>query len=138
MAKRGRPSKYNTNIAALICERIAMGEPLGRIVAEPNMPGYRTVSDWLNRHPEFSAEYTRAREAQADEMDARILSAAEAVTAETAHADRVRIDAYKWRAARLNPQRYGDRQHVEHSGSVSIATALEEARQRRQEGRNAA
>ena len=51
----------------------------------------------------------RAREWQADYMDDLILETANDCTAETAQADRVKIGAYQWRAARLKPKVYGDR-----------------------------
>ena len=42
-------------------------------------------------------------------MDQRIMAVADSCTNDTANADRVKIDAYKWRAARLAPKRYGDK-----------------------------
>lgn len=64
----------------------------------------------------FAAKYARAREAQADLMDEKILAIADNCTPETAQADRVKIGAYQWRASKLKPKVYGDRIQQELSG----------------------
>jgi hypothetical protein len=76
----------------------------------------RTVWRWLDDRPEFASKYARARELQGDWMDEKILTVADACTPETAAADRVKIDAYKWRAAKLAPKKYGDKIQQEHAG----------------------
>jgi hypothetical protein len=50
----------------------------------------------------------RAREWQADYMDDLILDTANACTPESSSADKVKISAYQWRAAKLKPKFYGD------------------------------
>ncbi len=74
------------------------------------MPHIATVSRWLANpeYAEFCEHYARARETQGDVMDGKILEVADKCTVETAAADRVKIDAYKWRASKLAPKRYGD------------------------------
>lgn len=81
------------------------------------MPERHTVVDWLTLHPEFAPKYAQSRESQADFMDDRILDVADASTDKTANADRVRIGAYQWRAARLQPKKYGDKVHKEITGA---------------------
>lgn len=73
------------------------------------MPNRRTVLRWLETNPDFATRYARARQVQGDLMDEKILEEAEKTTPENAHAQRVKIEAYKWRAAKLAPKRYGDR-----------------------------
>lgn len=73
------------------------------------MPGLRTVFDWLDAHEGFRTKYARAREVQADVMDDKILTTADNCTPETAHADRVKIGAYQWRAMKLSPKKYGEK-----------------------------
>ena len=91
-----------------------------KLCAPEDMPDRGTVVRWLAEHPDFAAKYARAREAQADTMDDLILEEAEKVTPETAAASRVKIDAYKWRAAKLKPKVYGDKMQQEHSGEVGL------------------
>jgi hypothetical protein len=104
----GRPSSYTQEIADEICERLSKGDSLVQICRDEAMPGLRTVMRWAVDNADFGTEYARAREAQAEVMDDKILTAAEEAAVD-AQAARVRIDAYKWRAAKLAPKRYGDK-----------------------------
>jgi hypothetical protein len=102
-------SSFTPQIGEFICNDLASGKSLRQICEAPDMPGRRTVLDWLELFPDFRAKYARAREAQADVMDEKILEVAEACTNENAQAARVKIDAYKWRASKLAPKKYGDK-----------------------------
>lgn len=104
----------------LICERIEEGLSLRDIEGLDDGVARNTVLDWL-RHPaleEFRAKYARARIVQADAMDEKILFVADNCTFETAPADRVKIDAYKWRASKLNPKKYGDKLDLSNNGEA--------------------
>lgn len=86
------------------------------ICLDPDMPGLRTVFDWLDEREDFRTKYARAREIQGDVMDDKILTVANECTPETAHADKVKIAAYQWRAAKLAPKKYGEKTQQEISG----------------------
>lgn len=116
----GRPSLATPELLIEICDRIADGDSLRDICSSNEMPHKSTVLRWLEVQPDFATKYARARELQGDIMDERILTVADACTPETAAADRVKIDAYKWRAAKLAPKRYGDKTSVEHSGGITL------------------
>jgi hypothetical protein len=60
--------------------------------------------------------YARARDKGADAMADEALDMARSSSSETAQADRIRLDAIKWAAAKIAPRRYGDRTTLEHSG----------------------
>jgi hypothetical protein len=122
----GKPSIYNTEIAGIICSRIAQGDSLRSICAEPEMPGLMTIMDWLNDEAkqEFRDRYARAREIQADVMDAKILEVADASTAESSPADRVKIAAYQWRAEKLKPKVYGQKTTHEIEGRLETQGSL--------------
>lgn len=113
----GRPSDYADATVEAILDALTDGQSLRQICAGRNMPNRRTVLRWLEQHPDFAAKYARAREAQADLMDDKILEVADNCTPETAQADRVKIGAYQWRAAKLLPKKYGDAQRIEHTGA---------------------
>lgn len=125
--KGGRPSKYSEALADEICLRLTDGQSLIAICRLEHMPERTTVVNWLmecDADPEvenarcgFSARYAQARKSQADLMDDMILDCARGVTPDMANADRVRILAYQWRAARLKPSWYGDRVVQEHTGA---------------------
>lgn len=106
---------FSPAIADAILMRIADGESLRTICKDEGMPSRQTVLRWLWGESSeaieygFVAKYARAREAQGDAMDDRILDVADHVTSESAAADRVRLAALQWRAAKLRPKVYGEK-----------------------------
>lgn len=105
----GRPSDYSDKLADIICNRLMDGESLRKICSGKGMPDRGTVVRWMLAHADFAAKCARAREAQSDYMDDLILDVANACTPKTAHADKVKISAYQWRASKLAPKKYGDK-----------------------------
>ena len=70
----GRPAKYGIETRTEICKRIASGESLTAICKDEHMPYKDQVLDWLFDEPEFSTQYARAREAQAEHYLDEIIS----------------------------------------------------------------
>ncbi len=140
--KKGRPSLYTEALAAKICKRLAEGKSLRSICRDDAMPAISTVMGWLfdGDHDEFSEQYARAREAQAEVRADEIVDIADDDTNDfTADKDgklvadhehiqrsRLRVDARKWIAAKLLPKRYGDKlQHTgEGGGPVTFIMTL--------------
>lgn len=114
--KRGRPSKYTDEIAAMICERIAQGETLVAICRGDDAPSYSTVLKWRAERQEFSEMYARAREDSAD-WDADEIKAIADDPELDPNDKRVRIDARKWLAGKKNAKHYGDRVQQEITGA---------------------
>ena len=136
----GRPTDYSQELADHICERIADGESLRAICEAEDMPNRATVFRWLTIHSEFSDQYARAKEEQAESLADEIVSIAdeqctiikaskhgqkfgededdvEVVFDATAVArNRLRVDARKWVASKLKPKKYGDKLQQEVSG----------------------
>ena len=81
------------------------------------MPSRSTVYRWMDENPEFRTRIARAREGLADHVAWQILEMASKSTNETANADRVKLAAWQWHAARLAPKKYGDRQTTELTGA---------------------
>lgn len=112
--KIGRPTVYTPQIAEEIFQRLAHGEGLRGICRDERMPDLTTVYRWIWRADEgepwatFRKRYDRARMEQADTMADEITEIADMATAEDAHARRLQVDARKWTAARLRPDRWGD------------------------------
>lgn len=140
--QRKPKTEYTAELASQICDHIASGLPLRAIAAMPGMPALSTMMVWLDgRHAEFTEQYVRAREAQADKMAEEILSIAdedctmvradkhgsrdedgqgntEVVFDATAVArNRLRVDARKWLASKMAPKKYGDKIQAEHTGA---------------------
>lgn len=116
----GRPSDYTPAKGALLCEQIAAGKTLRELKVPTS-----TVMRWVNEHPEFREQYTRARELQADAWFDEAIDKARKATREDAHAVRVLIDTLKWAAGKRAPKRYGDRSVVEHTGGEGDPIKLE-------------
>lgn len=117
----GRPSTYTDEIAAAICERLSEGEDLVTICADPAMPARRTVYEWMDVHPDFRTNCARAREAQAEVMDHRILAVAGKIEREELNpkAGAVVLSALQWRAERLDRRRYGQKVALDVDASVA-------------------
>ena len=60
--RTGRPSKYTSELAQELCDRISRGEALREICRDEHMPEWRTVYDWLERDANLSAQVAHARE----------------------------------------------------------------------------
>lgn len=128
-----RPTGYNQKIADIICERISDGESLRAICREESMPSKSSVFKWLGMHKEFSDQYARAKEEQAETLADEIVSIADEeetfiknhdggtteVTFDSVAVarNRLRIDARKWVASKLKPKKYGDKLGVEGPGA---------------------
>ena len=87
-----------------------MGESLNKICQDEDMPGLRTVHDWLSANSVFSAQYSRAREIQADTLADRAVDRAHASDKDDAPAARVYLDAVKWFAGVVSPRKYTPKQ----------------------------
>ena len=131
----GRHSEFTQEIADVICERIADGESLRSICKDEDMPNKATVFKWLAAQKEFSDQYARARESQAETMADEILAIADDGVNDTYLDDdgnertnhdviarsRLRVDARKWLASKLAPKKYGEKVQTELSGHLSVS-----------------
>ncbi len=150
----GRPTKYNTKLANEICTLLAQGNSLRKICLQEGMPSREAIYDWLFNHKEFSDQYARAREQQADFYSEQCIEIADDGTNDTYEADdgskkvahdhiqrsRLRVDTRKWVAAQMAPRKWGQQQ-VQHMGedggpikvtvNVMLKKAIEQPEQKR-------
>jgi hypothetical protein len=131
MAKVGRPTLYTPELGADICRRIAQGAALTvalrEIEAETgSAPAYDTVMEWLGKPgmEEFTRNYARAREQQAD-WDADHLRGIASRLERCGSRDEAdgldkAAKLYQWLAGKRKPKVYGDLQKLEHSGEVKV------------------
>ena len=128
--KRGRPSRYTEVLAAEICRRLAEGESLRKICKDTSVPAISTVMGWLfdGKHADFSEQYARARDLQADKLFDEALEIADessddritteegkkVLDHEHVQRSRLRVDTRKWAASKLAPKRDGDK--LQHTG----------------------
>lgn len=107
----GRPSTFTDELAAEICERIAMDESLVKICESENMPSTNTVYRWLHEKPEFRDNYVRARGDQAHTVADQAKKVRDDLLAglidhQTANA---LLNFIKWETGKRNPKTYGDK-----------------------------
>lgn len=75
--KRGRPSLWSPAIARKIIDQLSAGVNLVDICRAEGMPKVRTVNQWTEQRPQFSADFARAREEGCDAIAADILRIAD-------------------------------------------------------------
>lgn len=125
----GRPTDYNPEIAARICELLSIYpyglSKLTRTFTDLPVPS--TIHLWRIKHQEFSDAYNKAKLAQADLLAEESLDIADDVSGDYSESEdgnircnnefvnrsRLRIDTRKWLAGKLLPRIYGDIKHVE-------------------------
>ncbi len=116
----GRPRMYSDAIVDAICLRLSEGESLRAICADKKLPALSTVQRWLAA-PEnevFRTRYAQAREQQADYFADQIVEISD--TEDNPQKARIRIDARKWKAAKMRPRVYGDKVQTEHAGDLNF------------------
>lgn len=129
-AKRGRPSKFTPATARKILDGLAKGTPLTILCAPVNMPGIRTVYDWMEKDAGFSADIARAREIGFDQIALDALAIADEVTEkdtiltkfgeipnkEWILRSKLRVETRLKLLAKWDPKRYGEKITQEISG----------------------
>lgn len=138
MAKRKpkpKPEKrivYSQTLGAKMCELIGGGLSLKEVCELPGMPGRTTAYKWLALHDDFANMYARGREERADLIADEVITIAD-TDPDPARA-RVRIDARKWWAAKVNPRKYADKTQTELTGKdggpVEVLTSDHDAARR--------
>jgi len=131
--KRGRPTRYSTELVKTICKRRSCGESLRAICNDKEMPGRDTVRRWLIDYTDFQAQYVRACEIDADnEFEDLIALADECKDPALTQIYKLRIDTRKWVLSRRSPKKYGDRveQNVTGPAGDSLAEFLDEVTRR--------
>lgn len=130
----GRPTTYTPELGVLICERIST-MPFGiHKLCElyEDMPNPSTVFLWLTKHSEFSDNYIKAREFQAEVLANECMDIADDCrndymdalddeqkgmgyrqNGEHVNRSRLRIETRKFFASKLLPKRYGDHKQIE-------------------------
>lgn len=129
--KGGRPSDFTPELADEICSLLMAGESLRSICKRREMPAMSTVTLWLNKHEEFSVQYARAREIQAEVLAEDAMNIADAVVEDSAAVAKARlqVDARKWYASKVAPKKYGER--VQHDQKITITDLTDEELDRR-------
>jgi hypothetical protein len=106
-----REHRYSRELAEEILRRLAAGETLTKICADPAI-GVSTsaVRQWDvdDRDGWFSAAYARARRQQVEAWSDELLKIADDPRLEP-NDRRVKLDTRRWLMSKLHPARYGDK-----------------------------
>lgn len=141
--KGGRPTDYTQELADEICSRLAEGLSMRTVCKEDDMPDKSTVFRWIRTNEEFRDQYTKAKEEGVEAWAEESIDIADNgtndwmerndkdnagyyVNGEHIQRSRLRIETRKWFASKLKPKKYGDKQQIEHSGSVSYEKMSDE------------
>ncbi len=135
----GRPTTYNPEIAAYVCDIISTHphvlNKLNRMYAE--FPDATTIYAWMHAHPQFSQQYLEARKAQATVLADSMLDVADTIPVYHDEKGNERIDAgmlgrakleyetRKWHASKMAPKIYGDKQIIEQTTSENESLKAE-------------
>ena len=114
---------FSEDIFDQICDRLSGGESLASICRASDMPSQPSVYEWIRKDKYLARKYGLARDAQADFYADEIIEIAD--NCEDPQKARVRIDARKWKAARMAPKKYGDKVSLDHHGTVDTVTKIE-------------
>lgn len=130
---RGRQTVYTRELADTVIARMINGETLTQIGKDLGI-GASTPAMWAaDDRDGFAARYARARPLQAAAIADSALDVAEDLT-DDPQSRRVRSEARKWLASKLDPAKFGDRQAIDLTVTNSLADRLEAARKRRDGG----
>ena len=111
-----RPSIYSEKLVERILEEIASGRSVISLCREEEWtPNADTWYRWLYRIEGLSDRYARAKAHQSEREADIILDIADNATNQDYQVARLRVDARKWIASKLLPNKYGERTQIDHS-----------------------
>lgn len=111
-----RPKPTDEGIPEAIADLLSSGMSMRKICEREDMPVSSAVYVEMARNEEFRSIIARAREAQQDFEADRIVDMADDATETDWQVVKLRIWARQWRAGKLAPKKYGDRQQLELAG----------------------
>lgn len=125
-----RGTYFSPELFSEICGRVAEGQSLNKICAEPDMPSRKSFFQWVSKDPALKSEYEFAIDMRADRYAEEIIeiadddsddaifvsgddesgeSAKRVQNSEFIQRSKLRVDARKWYASKLAPKKYGDK-----------------------------
>ena len=113
-----RPSIYSEKLVDRMLEEIASGRSvIGMCREEDWTPNAETWYRWLYKIEGLSNRYAQAKSVQSEREADIILDIADNATNTDYQVARLRVDARKWIASKLLPNKYGERTQIDHSST---------------------
>ena len=123
---------YSDALLADILDRVSLGEPLSKICSSDSMPTRKAFFDWVAKDDSIRKKYDLAIQMRADLYAEDILAISDElviearyqgedvkidVSASAVARNRLRVDARKWLASKMNAKKYGDKVTNEVTGA---------------------
>ena len=113
-----RPTIYSEELEDKMLEEIASGRSVISLCREEKWtPNADTWYRWMYKIDGLSDRYTRAKSISSEFHADQILSIADEADNQNFQVARLQIDARKWVASKLVPQKYGDKTQIDHTSS---------------------
>ena len=120
---------YQKNqVMELICQDVAGGSSLAQTCRVPGMPSMRAVYAWMREDAAFKEAFEDAEKVRGVVLAEEVLETADGATQATAAADKIKVEAKKWMASKLNVK-FADSQIIEEKHALSLLSE-EEIRRR--------
>lgn len=133
---------YTPELGERICAEMIDGKSLRSVCAMDGMPSKTTVMQWLRKHPEFEKIYRIAQAERAESYIEEIVEISDDGTndwmanndpdnpgyrfnGEHFGRSRLRVDTRKWIAAKMHPNRYGEKVATTIEAGDSLAALLQ-------------
>jgi hypothetical protein len=116
-----RPKHSKTpELCEAVLERVEAGEVLAKVCEDHSMPSWSAFKEWMQQDESLAAAYARACECGVALNEDELLREARRKPADSVDAtgQRTLVDTLKWRLSKRLPRDFGDRQQVEHSGTI--------------------
>mgnify|MGYP003455626145 FL=1 len=119
-----RPSEYNFKLCDEICDEIANGKNIIKILeSKEEYPSWPTFRRWKNEHEELRTLYVNSQQdkgiALENEIDDTMQLLKEGtIDASTAN---VIIQTLKWKMAKFYPKMFGDKIEVDQNTNMTIS-----------------
>lgn len=127
-ANRKRPSVYDDGALQRVCDALIEGLSIKQACKPDDMPRWQEIYLVMQRDEEVRNAIAHAREAQQEVTADDIVDMADLATPEDHNVVKLRIWARQWRASKLAPKKYGERQSLEVTADIgqTAATVLME------------
>lgn len=136
-------------VMAILCAKLAVSNrSVPALLAEGfqgnTMPSFFAIKEWLTEDEALATQYARAKQEQAEYLAEELLEIADdgsndwmlsnaqnnpgwVANGEHLQRSKLRVDTRKWLMSKLLPKKYGDKQEVEHKGTMSVVISKEDA-----------
>lgn len=122
-ANRRRPSVHDEGALQRVCDALIEGLSIKQACKPDNMPRWQEIYLEMQRDEEVRNAIAHAREAQQEVTADDIVDMADLATPDDHNVVKLRIWARQWRAAKLAPKKYGERQSIEVTADIGKTAA---------------